>query len=73
MMKQMNKIIAAFVVCGAMVLGLSVPLTTNVEATTIHAKKAKESSSKLEIVDIGILLKEQMNTVIQLMFIFGLN
>lgn len=41
MMKQMNKIIAAFVVCGAMVLGLSVALTTNVEATTIHAKKAK--------------------------------
>ena len=57
MMKQMNKIIAAFVVCGAMVLGLSVPLTTNVEATTIHAKKAKESSSKLEIVDSGYFVE----------------
>lgn len=57
MMKQMNKIIAAFVVCGAMVLALSVPLTTNVEATTIHAKKAKESSSKLEIVDSGYFVE----------------
>ena len=57
MMKQMNKIIAACVVCGAMVLGLSVPLTTNVEATTIHAKKAKESSSKLEIVDSGYFVE----------------
>lgn len=57
MMKQMNKIIAAFVVCGVMVLGLSVPLTTNVEATTIHAKKAKESSSKLEIVDSGYFVE----------------
>lgn len=57
MMKQMNKIIAALVVCGAMVLGLSVPLTTNVEATTIHAKKAKESSSKLEIVDSGYFVE----------------
>lgn len=57
MMKQMNKIIAAFVVCVAMVLGLSVPLTTNVEATTIHAKKAKESSSKLEIVDSGYFVE----------------
>lgn len=57
MMKQMNKIIAAFVVCGAMVLGLSVPLTTNVEATTIHAKKAKESTSKLEIVDSGYFVE----------------
>jgi len=57
MMKQMNKIIAAFVVCGAMVLGSSVPLTTNVEATTIHSKKAKESSSKLEIVDSGYFVE----------------
>lgn len=40
-----------------MVLGLSVPLTTNVEATTIHAKKAKESSSKLEIVDSGYFVE----------------
>ena len=38
-------------------LGLSVPLTTNVEATTIHAKKAKESSSKLEIVDSGYFVE----------------
>lgn len=53
MKSAIKKVIAACVVCGAMVTGLSVPVTTNVEATTIQAKKQKKSASKLEIVDSG--------------------
>ena len=41
MKSAIKKVIAACVVCGAMVTGLSVPVTTNVEATTIQAKKQK--------------------------------
>lgn len=71
MKSAIKKVIAACVVCGAMVTGLSVPVTTNVEATTIQAKKQKKSASKLEIVDSGYYVQPTDEYSDTLMFISG--
>ena len=71
MKSAIKKVIAACVVCGAMVTGLSVPVTTNVEATTIQAKKQRNLLQNWKLLIVVTMYNQRMNTVIQLMFISG--